>query len=202
MLTPVPEASQTVNPVFKLAANNGVTDNNGVIIELPAVGAMGALSVTGSLIFGISTQANNALAGSANVITTQQFTGLVTTHFNGQNISMSYFDTGTNSINFDDGSVPACTSQSGLEGFLCPTSTLNLTATVSGTNAANVAVFFSIANASSLASESPGFTAFSNLGGTGGGSFAWGLPFFYGQKVYFAMENTDAGGTVGPYVAF
>jgi len=50
------------NPVTLFA-----TDNNGVIIELPAVSGV-ETSVTGSLIFGIGTQSNNAL-GSATVYT-------------------------------------------------------------------------------------------------------------------------------------
>ncbi len=33
-------------------------------------------------------------------------------------------------------------------------------------------------------------------------SFDFGLPFFYGRKVYTAIAGRNAGGTVGPYVAF
>lgn len=57
----VPLVSQVQNPVALFP-----TDNNGVVIQLPAVPAGGAVSVTGSLIYGIGTQSNNAL-GSAKV---------------------------------------------------------------------------------------------------------------------------------------
>ncbi len=191
--------------MFRLAANNGVTDNNGVIIELPAVGAAGALSVAGSLVFGIGTQPNNALSSAATVLTTDPYSGYVSTAFNGHAASVSYFDTGTNSINFDDSSIPDCSSLSDFPGYFCPSSPLSLSATVTGTNAQAVLVNFSIASAQNLYMANPNFTAYSNLGGTtgqsGAGSFAWGLPVFFGLNVYFAMENTDAGGTFGPYVA-
>ena len=53
---------QVQNPAAMFAA-----DNNGVLIQLPAIPASGAATVTGSLIFGIGTQSNNAL-GSATVL--------------------------------------------------------------------------------------------------------------------------------------
>jgi hypothetical protein len=49
-----PLASQVVNPVAAFAE-----DNNGVAIVLPDVPPGGAASLTGSLIFGIGTKANN-----------------------------------------------------------------------------------------------------------------------------------------------
>ena len=51
-----PIAEQLQNPVSLFA-----TDNNGVIIELPSVGAGGAVSVNGELIFGIGTESKIAL---------------------------------------------------------------------------------------------------------------------------------------------
>ena len=69
-----PLVSQVQNPVALFP-----TDNNGVVIQLPAVPAGGAVSVTGSLIFGIGTQSNNAL-GSAKVLTVDAI-GNITTVF-------------------------------------------------------------------------------------------------------------------------
>ena len=108
--TLVPVMSQTVNPVFALAANNGVADNNGVIIELPAVAASGAATVTGTLVFGIGTQSNNAVAGGVTVLTTDA-NGYITTNVTslGQNDTMSYFDSGSNALYFDDSNIPNCT---------------------------------------------------------------------------------------------
>lgn len=207
--TLVPVASQSVNPVFALAPNNGVADNNGVIIELPAVGANGAATVTGTLIFGIGTQSNNALAGGVTVLTTND-EGLITTNVSSlsQNDPTSYFDSGSNALYFDDSNIPTCTNSFDM-GFFCPASVTSLSATVTGANALGTTVPFSIASADTLFTANPSFAAFSNLGGsaattgsTGSGTFGWGLPFYYGHNVYTAMEGASPGGTAGPYFAF
>ncbi len=201
----VPVSSQATNPLFKLAANAGVTDNNGVIIELPTVGAAGAANVTGSLIFGIGTQANNVLAPGATVLTTDTSAGYVTTSFNAQSDTTSYLDSGSNGLYFNDTSITNC-SQSSVQGFFCPSSVDSFTATITGVNAQAAMVNFNIGNAFNLFSANQTFAAFSNLGGgagsSGGSTFAWGLPFYYGRIVYTAMEHTNAGGTNGPYFAF
>jgi hypothetical protein len=203
--TLVPVANQMVNPVFALAPNNGVADNNGVIIELPAVGANGAANVTGTLVFGIGTQSNNALAGGVTVLTTDPNYGFVSTTFTAlsQSDSTSYFDSGSNAIYFEDSGIPNCT-ESYAQGFFCPGAVQSLSASVTGTNSVGVTVNFSIAPADTLFQTNN--TAFSNLGGSAGsqgaGTFAWGLPFYFGHNVYTAMENANAGGTIGPYFAF
>jgi hypothetical protein len=203
----VPVTSQMINPVYGLAANNGITDNNGVIIELPAVAATGAATVSGTMIFGIGTQSNNALASGATVLTTDPDTGYVSTNLAAlsQTDSMSYFDSGSNAIYFEDGGIPNC-NESYAMGFFCPASTTVLTANVTGANNQVAMVNFSIAAADTLFSTNPTYTAFSDLGGSAGSAgantFAWGLPFYFGHNVYTAMQNVDAGGTNGPYFAF
>jgi hypothetical protein len=205
----VPVTSQLINPVHALAAVNGITDSNGVIIELPAVGATGAETVTGTLVFGISTQSNNTLSPSATILTTTPYTGFVTTGVASlsQTDMTSYLDSGTNAVFFNDSSIPECAQSSNAPGFFCPASPVNLAATITGVNNHVAAVNFSVGNANTLFTENFSFAAFSNLAGVagteqGGGTFAWGLPFYYGLKVYTAMENTNAGGTNGPYFAF
>ena len=56
-------SQQLQNPVWLFAK-----DNNGVIVELPSVSPLGATNLAGSLVFGIGTEANNAL-GAATVFT-------------------------------------------------------------------------------------------------------------------------------------
>ena len=64
-------------------------------------------------------------------------------------------------------------------------------------------VNFTIGDALTLFSNNATFSAFSNLGGPStAGTFAWGLPFYFGRSVYTAMEHTSPGGTPGPYFAF
>ena len=204
----VPVANQMVNPVYKLAANNGVMDNNGVIIQLTAVGASGAAAVTGTLVFGIGTQSNNTLAAGATVLTTDSYSGYVTTNLTslGQSDTTSYLDSGSNGIYFNDSNIPNCT-QTLAQGFFCPgAAPASLSATITGTNNQVAAVNFTIGDAYTLFSTHQSYAAFSNLGGSAGsagvGTFAWGLPFYYGRTVYTAMEKTLAAGTSGPYFAF
>jgi len=191
-----PLAEQLQNPVAMFAG-----DNNGIIIELPAVPPPGAASVAGSLIFGIGTQANNAL-GAASVIALTG-SGRFTTLYNNRNLDRSFIDSGSNAFFFQDAAIPACASAP-VAGFYCPLSTLSLAAVMQGANGTNVSVNFNVANTLSLVTNNPGFAAFSNLAGPLGlvRSFDWGLPFFFGRRVFVAIEGANTTGGPGPYVAF
>src|SRR5450432_4024521 len=116
---------QVSNPVNFFAA-----DNNGVIIELPAVPGTGATSLSGSLVFGINTQGNNAF-GSASVATASTDFAYVQATYNGTVFDNGVLDSGSNAVYFTDSSIPACTQALGL---YCPASTLNLTSTLKGIN--------------------------------------------------------------------
>ena len=191
-------ASQVQNPVPLFS-----TDNNGTIITLPAVAAGGAASVTGSLIFGIDTQSNNQ-SGTQTVLTLQTSGanfGNLTTIFNGQTLSGSFIDSGSNSIDFNDSSIAQCTQAT---GFYCPASTVDLSATLQGANGISVAESFSVANAETFFAQAVPAFAFPGLAGTNSaaGSFDWGLPFFYGKRIATAIEGYTTSAGTGPYVAF
>ncbi|MBS0328033.1 MAG: DUF3443 domain-containing protein [Proteobacteria bacterium] len=189
-------ALQLQNPVTLFAS-----DNNGVVIELPTVAAGGAATASGSLIFGIGTQADNAL-GSATVLTTDPATGNIVTTYNGKSYTNSYVDAGTNFVAFGAAAYPLCTGIA--SGFYCPATTQTVAATLKGVNLATGAVTFSFGNADVLMGANPTFYAFDNIAGPGGDdtTFAWGLPFFYGRSVYTAIEGRATPGGTGPYVAF
>ena len=194
--TAVPLAQQVQNPVPLFAVNN-----NGVIVQLPAVPAGGVASVAGSLVFGIGTQANNGL-GTATVVGVDPSTGNFTTSYNGGSYASSFLDSGSNGFFFQD-SIPVCPNGSAAPGFYCPAATLNNSAVIQGANGANANISFSIGNASALLAAKPTFAAFSELGGSFvNNSFDWGLPFFYGRNVYTAIEGADTPGGPGPYIAF
>ncbi|MGO9993495.1 MAG: DUF3443 domain-containing protein [Steroidobacteraceae bacterium] len=197
-------ASQVLNPVPLFA-----TDNNGTILVLPSVAANGAASVSGSLIFGIDTESNNN-SGTQTILTVAPgssqtvLPGNFTTVYGGQTLSDSFIDSGTNGLFFNDSSIPACIS-SNFTGFYCPASTLSRSATLTGVNNVSSTVDFSIANAQTLATNNPTYTAFSTLGGTYSSSattFDWGLPFYFGRRVATAIENHSTSVGTGPYVAF
>jgi hypothetical protein len=186
-------AKQVGNPVAAFAQ-----DNNGTIIQLPAIGSSGAAGVTGSLIFGIGTQTNNAL-GSASIYTLNS-SGNLSALYQGT-VMQAFFDSGSNGLFFADSTIPNCSVS---QGFYCLISTLSRTAVNTGMNGRSGTVSFNVANADGLFQASSNNTAFNNL--AGGAAFTsyfdWGLPFFFGRSVYTAIEGTMAAGTAGPYVAY
>jgi hypothetical protein len=187
-------AQQVPNPVWLFPA-----DNNGVIVELPPVASTGEAVVNGSLVFGIGTQTNNALAG-AKVIPVDA-NGLFTTTYQSRSYSGSIFDTGSDALYFlDSGTsgLPLCRDAS---FYYCPASPQNLSATIPGVNGTTATIAFSVANADALF-VNPVLSAFSNLAGPNVGSFDWGLPFFFGRRVLFAIESQNTSGGLGPYVAY
>lgn len=191
-------ALQVQNPVYRFASNN-----NGVVIELPAVGASGAFGARGSLVLGINTQANNAL-GSATVLPVDAL-GFLTTVYNGQILTHSYIDSASKGLYFDD-VFPVCDAASVAGGLYCPgaSAPLALSASVQGSDGSTHQVDFSVGDALTLLQAQPTYNAFSNFGGPLGDAtaFDWGLPFFFGRSVYVAIEGQSTTGATGPYFAF
>ncbi|TRZ69464.1 MAG: DUF3443 domain-containing protein, partial [Rhodocyclaceae bacterium] len=200
-------AKQLQNPVALFAQNN-----NGVVVDLPAIAAEGAANVSGSLIFGIGTQANNGL-GSAVVTPVDPSRGTFTTLYANRFYTGSFIDSGSNALFFNDGSafvaspgavpaMPAC-RQSFAIGFFCPTAAQIFSGQIVGANGVGNTFSFSVANAENLFSGRPGNRAFGNLAGPiAGTSFDWGLPFFFGRRIYTAIEGMPTPGGSGPYVAY
>jgi hypothetical protein len=126
-------------------------------------------------------------------------TGNLSITFNNSAFSSSFIDSGSNANYFVDSAIPTCTS-----GFFCPTSTLSLSATITGINDASNAFTFSVANADSLFDNNPSGVAFNNLAAPESDSdtFDFGLPFFLGRFVYTAIADESTPGGNGPYVAF
>jgi Protein of unknown function (DUF3443) len=187
-------AQQVPNPVSFFA-----TDNNGIIIELPSVPSTGATGASGSLVFGIGTQANNGL-GTAQVLTLDGY-GNFSTTFKSQAYSSSYIDSGSNGLYVLDSAttgLPVCSSS---QYFYCPSSTQTFSASNVGGNGVTSNVSFSIANADSLFGNTSDF-AYNNLGGPNSGAFDWGLPFFLGRNVFTAIESQNTPAGLGPYFAY
>jgi hypothetical protein len=194
--TPVALAKQLQNPVALFSS-----DNNGVIIQLPSVAATGAATASGSLIFGIGTQTDNGLGG-ATVLGVDPNTGNIVTTFNTRTYTNSYIDAGSSVLFFGINAYLTCTGVA--QGFYCPPTTQNLSATLHGTGNPTSAVSFSVANADQIFTANPSFNAFGNLAAPSGdtSTFAWGLPFFFGRNVYTGIEGRSSPGGTGPYIAF
>jgi hypothetical protein len=182
----LPLASQVANPVPLFAA-----DNNGVAMVLPAVPVGGSGPITGSLIFGVDTQANNQL-GAATVFRVNA-QGNFTTTYKGEDFTSSFIDSGSNAIFFPDPSLPVCSN------FYCPPAPLTLSAVNTSATGVSSPVQFVI---ESLPSVGPAAAA--HLGGDIGlgRSFDWGLPFFYGRTVFVATAGASTSKGPGPFWAY
>lgn len=191
--TTVLPSQQVANPVANFAA-----DNNGVIVQMQPVPDGGAASATGTLVFGINTQSNNALGG-AQVFTTDAFGDLNNSTFNGTTVQ-AFLDSGSNAYFFTDGSLAQCGSN--FAGFYCPSSAQTRSITLVGLNKVTTNASIGILSAATLFSNGNNF-AFNNLAGQIGGnsSFDLGLPFFYGRHVFYGFDRTSSGGQ-SPFIAF
>lgn len=192
-------AQQLQNPVSKFAG-----DNNGVLIQLQSISDQGQASATGSLIFGIGTQSNNGL-GNASVLTLDR-DGNFTTLFNGTRYPGSFLDTGSSLIFFLTSALTGLPDCGGnLVGVYCPASTQSEAASNQGANGATNPASFKVANPHQVA----GF-AVDDLAGSfptcskrnPSPCFDFGLPFFFGKKVFTAIEGQGTPAGPGPYVAY
>ena len=191
--TQIAEASQVTNPVSRFPV-----DNNGVIVQMAPVSNSGSASATGTLVFGIGTASNNALA-AAHTFTTDAYGDLNNSTFNGAKIA-AFFDSGSNAYFFNDSTLPLCGSS--FSGFYCPSTGQTRTVTVVGTNGTAVAANLGILSAATLFGNGTAY-AFNDLAGQTGvsGGFDIGLPFFYGRYMYFGIDRSATGGQ-SPYVGY
>jgi hypothetical protein len=194
----IPLTAQVTNPVALFAA-----DNNGVIVDLPNLqNANGDTSVQGSLIFGLGTQSDNALPTSNLTVLGTDANGDFTANFNGAAALPSWIDSGANDYEFTDSSIATCPGPA-FVGYYCPaTAPLPLSAinTGAGTYNASSTVQFAVADPNSFLAGAAAFTGLA--GGGGSSSFVWGMPYFYGRKIYVGIDQRTAGVYTGPYFAY
>jgi len=177
------------------------SDSNGLLVDLPKVPSAGATRLDGWVIFGVNTQPNNQIAGTK-VLSTDAF-GFITTSFAGQSLNRSFIDSGSNGLFFDSESIPACSSRSGAYGFYCPSVSINLSATLIGANAQSVSVDFSVSNAVTSISNTL-LAVLPTISGPIGyaRTFDWGLPFFYGRRVFIGIDGETSIQGGKPFYAF
>lgn len=186
-----PDSSQVSNPVAFF-----YTDNNGAILNMPAVSGLGCPSATGTLTFGIDTQANNSLQGYS--ILPADIYGEFTATYDGLTAPTSYIDSGSN-YNFL--TIPGMATD-GL-GDYTPTqyTPVGPMALTSNVLASSPAIQTSIGVISPYALNST-YTAINDIAGTGSsGSVGLGMPFFYGKSIAFMLERASATQGSGPLYA-
>lgn len=191
--TIVQQSQQAQNVVAGFAQ-----DNNGVVIGLPAIGATGATTATGTLYFGVATQTNNAMTG-ATVLQSNPSTFNILATYNGVIYPDSFIDSGSNFYYLNDATIALCPSAN---DFYCPLGTLTRSVALATATGGSLATSISIANALTLFNSYPNDVAFSNVAGTGfTGAVDLGLPFFYGRSIAVLNEGQYALGQPGPFTA-
>jgi hypothetical protein len=173
---------------------------------MPSVVDAGALTATGSLIFGIDTQSNNALGG-ATVLTTDSTFGDITISYNNTSYPDSFIDSGSNLLFINDSTITTCNLGTATQPdeFYCPAQELkNLSAINIGVNNVQSTVKFNVANAQTQFNNNPTFSAMNNVAAPNPDpqSFDFGMPFFYGRNIFTAIEGKNTSGGMGPYFAY
>ena len=120
-------------------------------------------------------------------------------------LTNSFIDLGSNGLFFGDAAITGCKTS---VGFYCPSSALNLSATIRGINAVQTTATFTVDNAESDFSAFPSYGVYTHLAGNNSSptapsnAFDWGSPFFFGRKVYHLFEMNTVGNVSGPALAF
>jgi hypothetical protein len=192
-------SAQVTNPVAMFAA-----DNNGIIVNLPNLqNANGDGSVQGEVLFGIATQTDNSLPATGLTVLGANASGDFTATYNGgATVLPALIDSGIDSYAFDDPNIAVCAAGA-FVGYYCPAvapqAAFAVNSGVGVYNATNT-VDFAIADPNTFVVNA---AAFIDLAGGGGStSFTWGMPFFYGRKIYIGIDQRVAGIYTGPYYAY
>jgi hypothetical protein len=203
-------AEQVTNPVALFAA-----DNNGVIVNMPnLINANGDASVQGELTFGIATQSDNALPVSGLTVlgadtATGDFKATYMSATYSSGVIPALIDSGTDDYTFDDPTIAVCSTTSNPPsrgmwvGDYCPANapqSVSATNIGVGANNATNTVSFAIADPNTFLDTQAAFSGLA--GGRTSTTFTWGMPFFYGKKIYIGIEGKAAGTFTGPYYAY
>ncbi len=200
-------ANQVINPVSAFAV-----DNNGVILEIPAIPNTGYPSVNATIVFGINTQTNNQLGATTviNVPDTGTSAGFFSVTYAGAAYPESFLDSGSSVYFFNSTSVPSCPSTSIAKAYLCPGSSAalsleDLALSVTGSAGNSIATTAQIANATYLFNtSSSNIAVFNDLAAPAGSTlpdaFDIGVPFFFGKNVYTGLETNTT--PAGPFFAW
>ncbi|KMZ11610.1 Heavy-chain fibroin [Candidatus Burkholderia humilis] len=166
------------------------THNNGVTLAFPALAAGGTQTVSGTLTFGMDTQANNASGSDTKLV----ISGPATVKASyGDRSLQAILDTGSGAYYFPDSTIAMCPASFSSQAYYCPSQKLTRTATLQGKSGNAQAIQFDILNASvELANNLPAHGGIGvNVDLFEAGVLDLGMPFFYGRTVTFGIQRDD-----------
>jgi hypothetical protein len=177
---------QVQNPVALLPR-----DNNGVMLGFALPPSNGGPTLTGQLVFGVNTETNNQIPAGFKIFTADANDLNFTTVFQGQTLTESFLDSGSNGYFYDNPGLPQCYESL----WYCPTMLTAQQATNIGSDGVQGTSYFDIANAYDLLVLTSN-RAFYDLGASGLGPniFDWGFPFFLGRRVFVGIAGKSIPG--------
>ena len=183
-----PATFQVQNPVAALTASSNsdhTDDSNGSMLMLPTIPDTGANSVSGWLIFGIGTRgagSNNDTTGMTMFLTDSD--GYFFSKYSGGSDMDAFIDSGSNGLYLPTVSqTPNC-----MGSWFCPDGIVSLQATQKDyLKVVSQNVNFKIIDARQVFVSNN--QAYSDLGGDGGSTFDWGLPFFFGRPIFTGIDG-------------
>ncbi len=183
--------SEVSNPVAAFS-----TDNNGVILQMQAIPSSGQATATGTLTFGVDTQADNSLSGYSILPADAQ--GYIAANLNGQNYSQSFIDSGSNFYYLNLSGVPTTTYGSNI--YYAPASPLTYSATLSTTTGGSpYASQVAITDPTTLNTSQYAYNDVATLGPANTADL--GMPFFYGKSVAYVVSGKTLPEGTGPFYA-
>jgi hypothetical protein len=188
----VAPTNQVSNPVSYFAV-----DNNGVILQMPAISISGQSSATGTLTFGIDTQANNSVAGYK--ILPADFQGNFTATIAGQIYTQSFIDSGSN---YSFMTLPGYNTN--VYGDYAPPVYTSLAGTLTSNSVpTSQAIPIQLGMIDTTTLNFSTFTAFNDIIDPGAtGTADLGMPFFYGQSIALLISGKQVTEGTGPFYGF
>ncbi|MDE2131573.1 MAG: DUF3443 family protein [Betaproteobacteria bacterium] len=186
----VPTANQVSNPVAFFAV-----DNNGLIMQMPAVSGLACPSAAGSITFGIDTQTNNSLQNYSTLALDNS--GNFTAAYSGQIFNSSFIDSGSN-YNFLI--IPGMSYDN--NGNYRPTQYTTISPVTFTPNTgppASITTSLGVIDPYVLNST---YTAVNDIAALGSaGSADFGMPFFYGKSIATVIAGHHVSEGNGPMYA-
>lgn len=187
------------NPVPFLSSG----DNNGVVLQMPAVPTSGAGTTYGVVSFGVGTQSDNSVTGFTVIPADSR--GNLTVNLNGTDYPGSFLDSGSNFYFAPlKGVVPTDNND-----YFIPSSLLNLPIVLK--TSAGVSPVVSMNSQMYIGDyrtmDFNQYVAFNDIGasngspGTSGAIVDLGLPYFYGRSVAYVINGMSSPVGIGPLYA-